>query len=287
MYSGPEPPSGGVRRPPLAVIAPHCTQLEGVTTSSTRPSSPPRADLVDLRRAEIVQASRELARYASLDPQVVGLIVTAAIAAREDRRELVERELPVALGVRALAHEDRLLGVGMRRQPPGREIAVQRVHRAAQRAAHDQAVLDRHGPRDRHRHGRPDRPTFLDYPLDVVFMEGDAEIPPPPVRRATAGRRNRAGGGAARSGRAAGRSWPGRASTGGAPRSELRELAERQGIPVFLNGMGRGCLPADHPNRLQPHPRDGARRGRRRDRDRRPARLPARLRRQQSAPTRS
>ncbi len=28
---------------------------------------------------------------------------------------------------------------------------------------------------------------------------------------------------------------------------ELRELAERHDIPVFLNGMGRGCLPADHP----------------------------------------
>jgi acetolactate synthase-1/2/3 large subunit len=28
--------------------------------------------------------------------------------------------------------------------------------------------------------------------------------------------------------------------------SELRALAEAVGIPVFLNGMGRGCLPADH-----------------------------------------
>src|SRR5205823_437538 len=27
---------------------------------------------------------------------------------------------------------------------------------------------------------------------------------------------------------------------------ELRTLAEALGIPVFLNGMGRGCLPADH-----------------------------------------
>ena len=27
---------------------------------------------------------------------------------------------------------------------------------------------------------------------------------------------------------------------------ELRQLAEAIGIPVFLNGMGRGCLPADH-----------------------------------------
>ena len=27
---------------------------------------------------------------------------------------------------------------------------------------------------------------------------------------------------------------------------ELRALAEALGAPVFLNGMGRGCLPADH-----------------------------------------
>src|SRR5207244_5973984 len=30
VYSGPLPPSGGVSRPPFAVIAPHWTQLEGV-----------------------------------------------------------------------------------------------------------------------------------------------------------------------------------------------------------------------------------------------------------------
>src|SRR3954452_2796826 len=34
-YSGPSPPSGGVSRPPLAVIAPHWTQLEAVTSTST------------------------------------------------------------------------------------------------------------------------------------------------------------------------------------------------------------------------------------------------------------
>ena len=28
----------------------------------------------------------------------------------------------------------------------------------------------------------------------------------------------------------------------------LRELAEAAGMPVFLNGLARGCLPADHPN---------------------------------------
>jgi acetolactate synthase-1/2/3 large subunit len=30
----------------------------------------------------------------------------------------------------------------------------------------------------------------------------------------------------------------------------LRRLADRTGIPVFLNGMGRGCLPPDHPSFL-------------------------------------
>ena len=38
-YSGPSPPSGGVSRPPLAVIAPHCTQFVGLTIRSTCPSS--------------------------------------------------------------------------------------------------------------------------------------------------------------------------------------------------------------------------------------------------------
>ncbi len=32
----------------------------------------------------------------------------------------------------------------------------------------------------------------------------------------------------------------------GRAETELRELAEALGIPVFLNGLGRGCLPPDH-----------------------------------------
>jgi acetolactate synthase-1/2/3 large subunit len=31
----------------------------------------------------------------------------------------------------------------------------------------------------------------------------------------------------------------------------LRALAESTGVPVYLNGMGRGCLPSDHPSFLQ------------------------------------
>ena len=37
VYSGPLPPSGGVSLPPLAVIAPHWTQLDGFTLTVTVP----------------------------------------------------------------------------------------------------------------------------------------------------------------------------------------------------------------------------------------------------------
>src|SRR6266511_4577819 len=39
VYSGPLPPSGGVRRPPFAVIAPHCTQFDGVTVTPSSVAS--------------------------------------------------------------------------------------------------------------------------------------------------------------------------------------------------------------------------------------------------------
>src|SRR5262249_60813708 len=35
VYSGPLPPSGGVSRPPLAVVAPHRTQFDGARFTST------------------------------------------------------------------------------------------------------------------------------------------------------------------------------------------------------------------------------------------------------------
>ena len=41
-------------------------------------------------------------------------------------------------------------------------------------------------------------------------------------------------------------SWPGPTSTGAAARQALAELVERLRIPTFLNGLARGCLPADH-----------------------------------------
>ncbi len=91
----------------------------------------------------------------------------------------------------------------------------------------------------------PTGPTFLDYPLDVVFMEGDAEIPAAPIADVAAAP------GIARAAEliAAAERPVIMAGTGlywAGAENELRALAERLGIPVFLNGMGRGCLPADH-----------------------------------------
>jgi acetolactate synthase-1/2/3 large subunit len=89
-------------------------------------------------------------------------------------------------------------------------------------------------------------PAFVDLPLDHVFMEAEggdeppAAPPAPPmpdVARALALLAE-----AERPVIMAGTNlyW----SHG---EDALRELAEARGIPVFLNGLARGCLPADHP----------------------------------------
>ena len=91
----------------------------------------------------------------------------------------------------------------------------------------------------------PTGPTYVDYPLDVVFMEGEGELEPKPVFAPTEAdgveEAAAALGAAERPVIMAGTGvyW----SHG---EGELQQLAEELGIPVFLNGMGRGCLPADH-----------------------------------------
>jgi len=89
-------------------------------------------------------------------------------------------------------------------------------------------------------------PTFVDFPLDHVFMEGvDEEGPVTPPRdpgvrgdldRAVALLRD-----AERPVIMAGTNlyW-------GRGEVALLALAEELGIPVFLNGLARGCVPADH-----------------------------------------
>jgi acetolactate synthase-1/2/3 large subunit len=93
-------------------------------------------------------------------------------------------------------------------------------------------------------------PTFVDFPLDLVFMEAeeaesDATLPDPSsgpgadtveIERAAALLRD-----AERPVVMAGTNlyW-------GRGENALLALIEERGIPVFLNGLARGCVPADH-----------------------------------------
>jgi acetolactate synthase I/II/III large subunit len=94
----------------------------------------------------------------------------------------------------------------------------------------------------------PRGPRFLDFPLDVLFNNADIEVPedvepdsgPPPdsltiekvaALLAQAERPVIVAGSAV---------WLESAE------GELRTVAEKMRVPVFMNGQGRGCLPADH-----------------------------------------
>jgi acetolactate synthase-1/2/3 large subunit len=95
-------------------------------------------------------------------------------------------------------------------------------------------------------------PTFVDFPLDHVFMA--AEPPPEDDEPALP----QAWTGAGASGAALDRAvallrdaerpviMAGTGLYWGHGEDALRALAEELRIPVFLNGLGRGCMPADH-----------------------------------------
>jgi len=92
----------------------------------------------------------------------------------------------------------------------------------------------------------PSGPTFVDYPLDVVFTEAKAEPGADPGfdPGSVADGMERAAELLAAAERPAIMAGTGLYWARG--EDELRALAEALGAPVFLNGMGRGCLPADH-----------------------------------------
>jgi acetolactate synthase-1/2/3 large subunit len=98
----------------------------------------------------------------------------------------------------------------------------------------------------------PTGPTFLDLPLDQVFMEAEVDADAP-AERPDPSSLGAADGTALE--RAAellrGASRPvAMAGTGlywARGEVALERLCEELSIPVFLNGLGRGCVPADHP----------------------------------------
>jgi acetolactate synthase I/II/III large subunit len=98
----------------------------------------------------------------------------------------------------------------------------------------------------------PTGPTFLDLPLDVVFMEADdpelaaAEPDPAALPPAEGGEIERVATLLASAERPV--VMAGTDLYWGHGERALRALSEELGIPVFLNGLARGCLPADHPN---------------------------------------
>jgi acetolactate synthase-1/2/3 large subunit len=90
--------------------------------------------------------------------------------------------------------------------------------------------------------------VFLDFPLDVVFSEGAEPEPEPATAASGSGLDQRALDRAAALLREAERPviMAGTNLYWGRGELALRALAEARGIPVFLNGLARGCLPADH-----------------------------------------
>jgi len=96
----------------------------------------------------------------------------------------------------------------------------------------------------------PSGPAFVDFPLDVVFMEAPDPGPPAPLPRPWEGpaaeseRIERA----AELLRKAERPvvMAGTNLYWGRGEDALLRLAEALRIPVFLNGLARGCVPADH-----------------------------------------
>jgi acetolactate synthase-1/2/3 large subunit len=95
----------------------------------------------------------------------------------------------------------------------------------------------------------PTGPTFIDFPLDHVFSEGElseAERPPLPDLRSlpAADGVEQAAELLRRAERPVVMAGTGLYWAHG--EDALRSLAEQLDIPVFLNGLARGCLPADH-----------------------------------------
>ncbi|MGH2794593.1 MAG: acetolactate synthase [Actinomycetota bacterium] len=87
-------------------------------------------------------------------------------------------------------------------------------------------------------------PTFLDFPMDILFSRAEADVPGPkplPWAFTDDGTVGQAVARAQRPVLLIGSDvWAGRAE------KAARLFVESQRVPAFMNGMGRGVLPADH-----------------------------------------
>jgi acetolactate synthase-1/2/3 large subunit len=89
--------------------------------------------------------------------------------------------------------------------------------------------------------------AFVDFPLDHVFTEapeGELDVPRPAAREADGALIERAGALLAKAKRPV--VMAGTDLYWGGGEQALLELAQTLRVPVFLNGLARGCVPADH-----------------------------------------
>lgn len=90
-------------------------------------------------------------------------------------------------------------------------------------------------------------PVFLDFPLDVLFGEAEAEVPPPVAPRGTDPDPDQV---AEAASLVAAAERPALVAGSDVWWDEawdaLRQLVESLRVPTFANGLGRGCLPANH-----------------------------------------
>lgn len=100
--------------------------------------------------------------------------------------------------------------------------------------------------------GTPGGPTFVDLPMDIAFMEARPstaalKLPDPAAAEPADGNLlDRAAALLASAERPV--VMAGTGVYQGRAEEQLRRLSDELGVPVFLNGLGRGCLPADHPH---------------------------------------
>jgi acetolactate synthase-1/2/3 large subunit len=94
-------------------------------------------------------------------------------------------------------------------------------------------------------------PAFLDFPMDHVFSEAEEPDSDAALLEPWRGPGSSDGGALERASRLLGEAERPVVMAGtnlywGHGEEALRALAEQLGVPVFLNGLARGCVPADH-----------------------------------------
>ena len=136
VYSG---PGAALGRGQAAALGRDRAALDAVRRGHLHPAL---HGLVDLRRAHVLPEPSQLRRHVRLDADVVRRVVPGLVAAQEDRRELVEGQLPVRRRIATRRRPPRSASwssSALEARAPRRERPSRGGHRPGQRAAEHQA----------------------------------------------------------------------------------------------------------------------------------------------------